>query len=54
MNKKYPSGYQPLEKQKLCNGDIDFSVLKCFGDTDCDSSPSAGWKFVKYYVRLIL
>ncbi len=31
---------------------IDFSGNKCFADTDCDeSSPSAGWKFVKYCMR---
>lgn len=34
--------------------DIDYNALygnKCFADAECNESPSAGWKFVKFCMR---
>lgn len=42
---------QEQESTQISYDNNGFSTIKCFADTECNESPSSGWKFVKYCMR---
>lgn len=52
MKKEIQAGINRQNIQRLhLKDNYALEVLKCFVDTDCDKSSSAGWQFVKYCMR---